>query len=102
MKSRDELLESLASARSLAQSYLSWGNANLHAYLSPRIPKVVLMLDMMEARVRAEPEMLEPSAFDDIPLGLYAVRELDQIDGDKLATALCHIQHALKRPLIAE
>jgi hypothetical protein len=96
MKSRDELLESIASARTLARSYLATGNARLRSYLSTRIPLVVKMLDMMEERVRASPAMLEANAFDDIPLGLHAVRELEDIDPD-LSRVLCRVQQALKR-----
>ena len=94
--SREELLESIASARALAQSYLSRDDLRLRSYMSTRIPNIVKMLDMMEVRVSASPEMLQPNAFDDIPLGLYAVREFDQIDGDRLTLALCRVQHALK------
>jgi hypothetical protein len=93
MNSREELLEAIAAARTLAQSYL----VNADAFLLARIPDVVRMLDMMEERVRATPDMPEPDAFDDIPLGLYAVRELDEIDDDhRLSTVLCNIPYSLK------
>jgi hypothetical protein len=94
--SRDELLDAIASARSLAQSYVNFGTANQQAYLARRVPGVVAMLDKMEERVRASAVMLEPEAFDDIPLGLYAVRELEDVDMH-LSKVLCHIQYALKR-----
>jgi hypothetical protein len=93
VKSREELLQSIASARTLAQSYL----AGSDTFLLTRIPRVVVMLDMMEARVLAVPEMLEPDAFDDIPLGRYAAREFEQPNEESLVKALCHIQYALKR-----
>jgi hypothetical protein len=92
MNTREELLEAIAAARALAQSYL----VNADAFLLHRIPDVVRMLDMMEERVRATPAMPGPDAFDDIPLGLYAVRELDEIDDHRLSTVLCNIPYSLK------
>ena len=89
---RDELLQAIVSARTFAQSYLAGGDG----YLLVRTPKVVAMLDIMEARVRASPQMPEPDAFDDVPLGLYAVRELEELDGARLTKVLCRLNLALK------
>ena len=92
MKSREALLQSIASARTFTQSYV--GSAD--PYLLHRIPMVIKMLDMMEERIRASTEVPGPDAFDDIRLGLYAVRELDEIDNHRLSNVLCSVDHLLK------
>jgi hypothetical protein len=75
--SRDELLESIAAARTLApQDRHDAGHDG--------------------GKGRGRTRDARPDAFDDIPLGLCAVRELDQPDEQSLVAALCDIPYRLK------
>jgi len=91
-KSREEILNDIASVRAVARSYLG----SEDAFLRPRIPFVIEMLDMIEARVQAMTWPPEYGAFDDINIGLYAVRELDEIDDGRLSDPVCKLDYTLK------
>jgi hypothetical protein len=91
-KSREAVLNDIAAVRAVAQSYLGSDDP----FLRPRMPFVVQMLDEIEARVKAMTWPPEHGAFNDIRIGLYAVRELDEIDAGRLSDPLCNLDDMLK------
>jgi hypothetical protein len=91
MKTRNELLTAVASARTLAQSYLLGKGRFAHAQITTALG----MLDDIEARIRSA-QAPAADVFTDVRLGLYAVRNLDEVDEGRLSLALCALDDALK------
>lgn len=91
MKSRDELLKSIGEALALLGTYLgpSWGSWQVS------LQTATGMLEAIEARVRGD---ASPSAhhYQDVRLGLYALRNLDEIDNGRLSLVLCMLDNMLK------
>lgn len=94
LKSREEILEAIAAARTIMLSYLV--RPELASFLGTRLPHVVEMLDAIEARVRATDWPPRTGTFEDVRIGLYAVRELDEIDDHALSRPLYELDYALK------
>jgi hypothetical protein len=91
MKTRGEWLREIAGARARTEGYLTPEWTSWHAPLR----SMVEMLDALDDRVRGS-EVLSPEQFGDVRVGLYAVRNLDELDGGKLSLVLCRLDNSLK------
>lgn len=92
MKTRDELLQTIDEARFLTRSYLTPRWASWHAPLRTMLE----MLDAVEARVQTAWPPATPDAYDDVRIGLYAVRNLEEIAEGQLSLPLCRLDNTLK------
>ena len=91
MKSKEEILHAIALASALARSTLAQT-----AFVPGPIPTAIKMLDAIEERIRNTAWPPRNGAFNDVSIGLYAVRNLEEIGKGSLSTALCVIDNALK------
>jgi hypothetical protein len=92
MMTQDGLLKSINDARALTRSYLTPRWASWHAQLRTMIE----LLDGVERRVRSSWPPLTSDAYADVRIGLYAIRNLEEIDNGQLSLPLCRLDNALK------
>ena len=90
MRSQTELLQAIQYVRARTQSYLvpEW------ASWSSSLSEMLQLLDQVEARVRTGAPAGE--AYGDVRIGLYAVRNLEELDEGKLSLDICKLDNALK------
>jgi hypothetical protein len=90
MRSQAELLQALQYVRERTQSYLvpEW------ASWSPSLNTMLKLLDEVEARLNTGALAGEP--YSDIRIGLYAVRNLEELDEGKLSLDICKLDNTLK------
>ena len=92
MMSAEELLQAIAAARRETEGYLARETA---ASWHDALQTMVGMIDAVEARIRRSglPLTAQPET---IPIGVYAVRNLDELDGGALSLTLCRLHNAIK------
>lgn len=83
-------MQAIEYVRARTQSYLvpqwaSWG--------SP-LKEMLELLDQVEARVRTGAPA--GAAYSDVRIGLYAVRNLEELDAGNLSLDICKLDNALK------
>jgi hypothetical protein len=73
-----------------AEKWADWRHA---------LQDMITLLDDLEREVQAIGwPPATPGAFDDVKIGLYAIRNLDELDGGRLSCRLCRLDYDLKHP----
>ena len=94
MKTREDVHQAIAELRAMIRLYQAdtkW------AGWRSSLQDVIALLDYLEKRVQAVGwPSATPEAFDDVNIGLYAVRNLDELDDSRLANRLCSLDYNLK------
>ena len=91
---RAESLRCIVGARTLAQSLLAQLTTH-DPFATPRLQSVLRMMDQIEAAVHAGPWPPGPGLQPWGQVGLFAVRELGEIDGGSLLEYLCPLANML-------
>ena len=93
MKTQEELLQAISEVRAMIGTYhtdewASWRSA---------LEDITTLLDHLETRLQAGWPPATPDAFENVNIGLYAIRNLDELDGGRLSLKICSLDYALKR-----
>lgn len=90
MRSQTELLQAIQYVRQRTQSYL----APQFASWSSPLGEMLQLLDQVEVRVQTGAPA--GAAYSDVRIGLYAVRNLEELDRGDLSLDICKLDNALK------
>jgi hypothetical protein len=90
MRTQAELLQAIEYVRTRTRSYLGpqWAS-----WSSP-LNEMLELLDQVEARVRTG--AAAGAAYGDVRIGLYAVRNLEELEAGGLSLDICKLDNALK------
>lgn len=94
MKTQEEVLQAIDELRAMIGTYETdeWRDWR-HPLKDMRT-----LLGYLEARVRVGWPPVTPDAFQDERIGLYAIRNLNELDEARLADKICRLDYALKHP----
>ena len=95
MKTSEDVYQAIVELRAMirlyqAEKWASWRSA---------LQDMIALLDDLERKVQAVGwPPAAPKAFDDVNIGLYAIRNLDELDDGRLSSRVCSLDYDLKHP----
>lgn len=94
MKTQAEVLQKIDELRAMIAAY----GADEWADWRAPLRDMTVLLGYLETRVRARWPPATPDPFQDERIGLYAIRNLNELDEARLANKICLLDYALKHP----